>query len=87
VLYRLGDYAGAVESLEKAIELKPQDSTINDHLGDAYWRIGRTLEARFQWQRALALDPEPEEAEKIKKKIESGLPETDLETPAPERSS
>jgi len=87
VLYRLGDYAGAVKSLEKAIELKPQDPTINDHLGDAYWRIGRMFEARFQWKRALALDPEPKEAEKIKNKIEFGLPETDSKSPADGRSS
>ena len=28
--------------------MKPQDPVINDHLGDAYWRVGRKLEARYQ---------------------------------------
>ena len=39
--YRLGDYTSAVQYLEKAIELVPEDPTINDHLGDAYWQSGR----------------------------------------------
>ncbi len=45
-------YEEAVKHLERAVELKPEDPTINDHLGDAYWRVGRKLEARFQWAHA-----------------------------------
>ena len=47
---------------------------LNDHLGDAYWRVGREREARFQWDQALTLKPEPEDADKIKKKLQKGLP-------------
>ena len=32
--------------------------TLNDHLGDIYWRLGRRIEARFQWQRALTFEPD-----------------------------
>ena len=64
-----------VVNLERAIDLKPEDPTINDHLGDAYWRIGRTLEAKFQWAHARDLKPEPEELPKIEAKIENGLPD------------
>ena len=78
--YRLGQYPEAVRELEKAIELKASDPVINDHLGDAYWRVGRKLEARFQWNHARDLNPEPEDLEKILKKIESGL--EDEATPA-----
>ena len=39
---------------------------LNDHLGDGYWRVGREREARFQWEQALTLQPEPEDAEKIR---------------------
>ena len=46
---------------------------INDHLGDAYWRVGRKLEAKYQWSQALSLKPEPEEVEKIKIKLAKGL--------------
>src|SRR5262249_11326155 len=47
--YRLGNMEEAVKQLERAVELKPEDPTINGHLGDAYWRGGRQLEARFPW--------------------------------------
>jgi tetratricopeptide (TPR) repeat protein len=72
--YRLGDFKQATMYLEKAVELRPEDPTINDHLGDAFWRVGRTLEARYQWDQALTLKPEPEEIDKIKRKLEEGLP-------------
>ena len=73
VLYRLGDYVGAVKKLERAVALRPEDPIINDHLGDALWKAGRRLEAGFQWRHALALKPTPENASVIKLKIEKGL--------------
>ncbi|MDJ0893674.1 MAG: tetratricopeptide repeat protein [Alphaproteobacteria bacterium] len=73
VLYRLGDYEGAVRHLEKAVELRPHDAVINDHLGDAYWQVGRRHEARVQWNRALSLKPDEELVPKIQAKIEGGL--------------
>jgi len=85
--YKLGNFAEAVRFLERAVELKPQDPVLNDHLGDALWRVGREREARFQWDQALTLDPEPEEVEKIRKKVseglqaENGVPPPAAETP------
>jgi len=73
VLFKLGDYRGAVRWLERAVELEPRDAVINDHLGDAYWAVGRQAEARFQWRRALNLGPEPEEVPKIEAKLRDGL--------------
>jgi predicted metal-dependent enzyme (double-stranded beta helix superfamily) len=55
------------------VDIRPQDPVLNDHLGDAYWKVGRTNEARFQWNHARDLKPEPEELEKILRKIEVGL--------------
>ena len=72
-LYKKGQYEEAVTTLEQAVELVPYDPVLNDHLGDAYWRVGRRQEARFQWRRALSLDPEREEIGKIETKIETGL--------------
>jgi tetratricopeptide (TPR) repeat protein len=72
--YRLGNFEEAVKHLEYAVGLVPGDPTLNDHLGDAYWRVGRKREARFQWSHALKLNPEPEDAEKIRQKLEKGLP-------------
>ena len=66
----------AVEQLERAVELKPDDPVINDHLGDAYWRVGRKLEAKYQWQQALTLKPDDDQTVALKQKIKSGLTET-----------
>jgi Flp pilus assembly protein TadD len=74
--YRLGNFPEAVKHLERAVALRPTDPTLNDHLGDAYWRVGREREARFQWDHALKLNPEPEEVDKIREKLEKGLPST-----------
>jgi len=46
---------------------------VTDHLGDVYWAVGRKLEARFQWHRALSFDPEEDEAARIRRKLEVGL--------------
>jgi len=74
VAYRLSDYRTAVKQLERAVELRAADPTINDHLGDALWRVGRVDEARFQWKRVLTLKPEDELAGQVKVKLEKGLP-------------
>ncbi|MBB5696300.1 tetratricopeptide repeat protein [Muricoccus pecuniae] len=75
-LFRLGDLRGAIDWLEKAAELESRNAVINDHLGDAYWAAGRQAEARFQWRRALGLDPEPGETGRIEAKMRDGLPST-----------
>lgn len=72
-LFRMGDIPGAIRLLERATELEPRSATINDHLGDAYWAAGRRDEARFQWSRALRLDPEPQEAQALARKLEEGV--------------
>ena len=72
--FKLGDFKESVKYLERAVELRPDDPTLNDHLGDALWRVGRSAEARFQWDQALSLKPDPEDIDKIKVKLEKGLP-------------
>lgn len=72
VYFRTGQYAKAVETLERAIELVPDDATVNDHLGDALWAVGRQDEARFQWNRALVFNPEPDLKAELESKLKSG---------------
>jgi len=76
----MGRYEEAVVELERAIELKPEDPVINDHLGDAYWRAGRQLEARFQWNHARDLKPEPDDLPRILDKIANGLTDSPVQT-------
>jgi tetratricopeptide (TPR) repeat protein len=84
--YRLAKYEDAVRELERAVDIKAADPVLNDHLGDAYWKAGRTDEARFQWNHARDLKPEPEDLEKILKKIEKGMDDAKAaDTEAPKR--
>jgi Flp pilus assembly protein TadD len=70
VMLRQGEVAQAVATLQRAVELEPEDSTINMHLGDAYAAAGRKLEARYQWRRALTLNPTPDDATKLEAKLQ-----------------
>jgi Flp pilus assembly protein TadD len=71
--YRLGDYKKAVEKLEQAVELDAGDPEINNHLGDAYWKVGRKAEAQFQWRRVLTLKPDEKIKASAEAKLASGL--------------
>lgn len=73
VYFKLGRYGDAVEPMERASLLEPVDPIVTDHLGDVYWAVGRTLEARFQWRRALSFGPEENEADRIRRKLDIGL--------------
>ena len=42
---------------------------MNDHLGDAYWRVDRKTEARFAWRRVLTLEPD----DKLKARVAAKL--------------
>ncbi|WP_420862267.1 tetratricopeptide repeat protein [Algirhabdus cladophorae] len=73
VLFRMGKYQEAVVHLERASELEAVDPIVNDHLGDAFWAVGRKIEAEFQWHRALSFDPTEDDAKRIRRKLEVGL--------------
>jgi tetratricopeptide (TPR) repeat protein len=72
--YLNGDYEKAIPLLEKAVEEAISDVTINEHLGDAYWQVGRRTEARYAW-RAAALQASKVEAERLATKIDIGWTE------------
>lgn len=72
--YRQGQYALAVDTLEAAVAKEPANAEINDHLGDAYWQVGRKREASWQWSRVLTLAPDDERRTAVEAKIADGLP-------------
>ena len=72
VLLREGDTTEAVKTLERAVELEPQDAYDQRPSGDAYLAAGRRLEATYQWRRALTFNPEPDDAAKLEAKLLSG---------------
>ena len=82
-LFLLGRYDEAVVPMERAALLMPVDPIVTDHLGDVYWAVGRKREAEFQWRRALSFNPEPDEVERIRRKLEVGLDAVLAEEGAP----
>lgn len=78
--FRLGIYDKALEYLEQASDMNPDNAVISDHLGDVYWFSGRKNEAVFQWKHALVLKEDNESLDKraVKHKIENGLSKNDI---------
>ncbi|WP_437205041.1 tetratricopeptide repeat protein [Planctomicrobium sp. SH664] len=77
VLYRLGDFKGAVEYLEKAVSHdKGKDSTIYDHLGDSLLKLDRQKEAVEFWKKSLEIEEKKKNpSEKLQKSLKEKLKE------------
>jgi Flp pilus assembly protein TadD len=73
--FRQGQYDVAVTTLEGAVGKLPGNPEIVDHLGDAYWQVGRRREAEWQWSRVLTLAPDAERRAEVERKLADGLPE------------
>lgn len=71
--FRQGQYEIAVETLEGAVSKLPANAEIVDHLGDAYWQVGRRREAQWQWSRVLTLAPDAERRAEVEQKLVNGL--------------
>lgn len=52
--YKIGNFNEAQKYMEEAAQIEPNNSVINDHLGDIYWCQDRKREGLFQWKRALS---------------------------------
>jgi len=64
--YLIENYNEAEKYIKKAVELMPEDPTVNDHYGDILWKLNRNIQARYFWNYVLTLD---DTDENIKKKI------------------
>ena len=64
--YLIENYNEAEKYIKKAVELMPEDPTVNDHYGDILWKLNRNIQARYFWNYVLTLDNIDEN---IKKKI------------------
>lgn len=69
--YRKGDYVKALPLAEKTVDIMPQSSVANAHLGDIYKALGRHREAVFQYKKALSLkyDLTPELRQELLHKV------------------
>jgi tetratricopeptide (TPR) repeat protein len=73
--YKRGNYRGAIPALERAVAGDPGQSVMNEHLGDAYWAVGRRMEARYSWRAAL-VQADKASADRINRKLSDGPGET-----------
>ncbi len=71
VFYQRGKYQQAVQQLERAVELTGDDPTINEHLADAYLKVGRELESLQLYREALASSTDAEQRRRIQAKMRS----------------
>ena len=72
--YLIDDFTAAENYLKRAVELMPQDPTVNDHYGDILWKLDRKIQARYFWKSVLSLsETEDEMKKKIVEKLIVGL--------------
>ena len=72
--YLIENYVEAEKYIKKAVELMPEDPTVNDHYGDILWKLKRNIQARYFWNYVLGLDDTDEDVrKKINIKIIEGL--------------
>ena len=72
--YLTNDYVKAENFLKRAVELMPEDPTVNDHYGDILWKLDRKIQARYFWKNTLNLKETEDEMKKnIKNKLMEGL--------------
>ncbi len=65
--FRLGNFAAAEKNLMEAQRREPDDSTIEEHLGDLAERQGRVDEAIRHFERSMTL--KPDDPDKVREKL------------------
>ena len=61
----------AIQNLEKAHRVKPEESIVAEHLGDAYYKYQLTAKARLMYEKALETENEGFKVDRIKTKLTS----------------
>ncbi len=57
ILYKMGNYTGAREYIQKALDSREESAEVLEHMGDVYQKLEQPDKAREFWQRALEKDP------------------------------
>ena len=72
--YLTDDYSKAESLLREAVELMPDDPTVNDHYGDVLWKLDRKIQARYFWNSVLNFeDTDADMKKKISIKLSQGM--------------
>lgn len=71
VYYQQGNYEKAIEKLQEAMTLAPNEPVILEHYGDVLVKVGRETEAKGYYKQALGLFRESDERKRVEKKIKN----------------
>ena len=72
--YLVKNFEKAEKFLKTAVELMPEDPTVNDHYGDILWKLDRKIQARYFWGNVLKMENvEAEMVQNINIKMIEGL--------------
>ena len=72
--YLIDNYTEAEKYIKRAVELMPEDPTVNDHYGDILWKLNRKIQARYFWNNVLNFNDIKEDLKKnINIKMIEGL--------------
>jgi len=71
IYYKAGNYSKAVTTQQKALKIVSDDATMQEHLGDMLWKLGKKEQAIQQWQKTLSL--QPKNSSLLHQKIKHGV--------------
>lgn len=69
--FKMNDMENAGKFLLQASELVRNDATIDDHLGDYYFKTGNLQKANECWTKSVSLGTELEDVQKVRRKLEA----------------
>src|SRR5688572_7561986 len=70
VYFKMNKLDLAEQFLKRAVAFAATNATMYDHLGDLYYKTGRFQEAHASWTKGLQFADDPEEAGRMKQKVE-----------------
>ena len=87
VLFKKGQFKEAVKHLSAAHQIRPSESVIAEHLGDAYYKLRSFEKAIRVYQQAVEVTTDDKQAQQIRNKMASILAnQADEEVNKPSRS-
>ena len=69
LLFKRGRYREALEWLQKAFQLVPDEPVVAEHVGDCHLKIKSKAKAIELYRRALELYPEADQKERLVRKV------------------
>ena len=70
VYFKMNKLDLAEQFLKRAVAFAATNATMYDHLGDLYYKTGRFQEAHASWTKGLQFADDPEEAVRMRQKVE-----------------